>query len=79
LRPEEINRSQVAEGVDVNEEKTVAEFFAGIGLMRMGLEQASWKTVWANDIDEDKRKMYCGHYADDDAHFHLGHVHAPAG
>jgi DNA (cytosine-5)-methyltransferase 1 len=34
-------------------QKTVAEFFAGIGLMRMGLEQAGWQTVYANDIDED--------------------------
>ncbi len=31
--------------------KTVAEFFAGIGLMRMGLERAGWNTVFANDID----------------------------
>ena len=60
----------------MNEEKTVAEFFAGIGLMRMGLEQAGWNVVWANDIDEDKMKMYRGHYADDNAHFHLGDVHA---
>jgi len=44
--------------------------------MRMGLEQAGWKVVWANDIDENKRKMYRGHYADADAHFHLGDVHA---
>lgn len=56
-------------------ERTVAEFFAGIGLMRMGLEQAGWKVLWANDIDEDKRKMYRGHYAEDDAHFHLGDIH----
>ncbi len=57
-------------------EKTVAEFFAGIGLMRLGLEQAGWKTVWANDIEEDKMKMYRGHFTDDEAHFHLGDVHA---
>ena len=56
-------------------EKTVAEFFAGIGLMRMGLEQAGWNTVWANDIEEDKMKMYRGHFTDDEAHFHLGDVH----
>ena len=31
--------------------KTVAEFFAGIGLMRMDLEKDGWKTVFANDID----------------------------
>lgn len=60
----------------MNRERTVAEFFAGIGLMRMGLEQAGWKVVWANDIDEDKMQMYRGHYTDDDAHFHLGDVHA---
>lgn len=56
--------------------KTVAEFFAGIGLMRMGLEQAGWKILWANDIDEDKFEMYRGHFVGDDAHFHLGDVHA---
>src|SRR3990172_8362277 len=56
-------------------EKTVAEFFAGIGLMRLGLEQAGWNTVWANDIEEDKMKMYRGHFTDDEAHFHLGDVH----
>ena len=58
-----------------NNKPKVAEFFAGIGLMRMGLEQAGWQVVWANDIDADKMKMYRGHYADDDAHFHLGDVH----
>ena len=42
----------------MNSEQTVAEFFAGIGLMRMGLEQAGWNVVWANDIDQDKMKMY---------------------
>lgn len=74
--PETNNHKKVAEGADMNGEKTVAEFFAGIGLMRMGLEQAGWNVVWANDIDEDKMKMYHGHYVDDDAHFHLGDVHA---
>lgn len=58
------------------EHMTVAEFFAGIGLMRMGLEQAGWKVVWANDIDEDKLRMYRGQFEDDEAAFHLGDVHA---
>ena len=31
---------------------TVAEYFAGIGLMRLGLDQGGWETVFANDIDE---------------------------
>ena len=64
-----------------NKKRTVAEFFAGIGLMRMGLEQGGWQVVWANDIDEYKMKMYRGHFAQDEAHFHLGDVHeiAPEG
>ncbi|MEI6309889.1 MAG: DNA (cytosine-5-)-methyltransferase [bacterium] len=59
-----------------SDKKTVAEFFAGIGLMRLGLEQAGWQVVWANDIDEGKMKMYRGHFAEDNAHFYLGDVHA---
>lgn len=43
--------------------------------MRLGLEQAGWRTVWANDIEEDKMKMYRGHFTDDETHFHLGDVH----
>jgi len=35
-----------------------AEFFAGIGLMRMGLDREGWSTVWANDMDEKKWEMY---------------------
>jgi len=57
-------------------DRTVAEFFAGIGLMRIGLERAGWRVVWANDIDEDKQAMYSGHFADEPQHFHLGDVHA---
>ena len=54
--------------------KTVAEFFAGIGLMRMGLEAAGWETLFANDIDPVKRAMYCTHFGDDGT-FSLGDVH----
>lgn len=45
-------------------EKCVAEFFAGIGLMRIGLENAGWKTIFANDIDDDKKQMYVDHFGD---------------
>ena len=55
--------------------KTVAEFFAGIGLMRIGLEQAQWQVVWANDIEESKKRMYEGHFRNDKAHFELGDIH----
>jgi DNA (cytosine-5)-methyltransferase 1 len=43
-------------------EKTAAEFFAGIGLMRIGLERAGWRIAFANDIDEDKWRMYEHHF-----------------
>lgn len=43
-------------------EKTIAEFFAGIGLMRIGLENAGWQIAFANDIDEDKWQMYRDHF-----------------
>ncbi|HEX8733203.1 MAG TPA: DNA mismatch endonuclease Vsr, partial [Ktedonobacterales bacterium] len=64
-------------------EKTCAEFFAGIGLMRLGLERQGWRVIFANDIDERKRAMYLAHFAPDDdaderAAFALGDVHALA-
>ena len=43
--------------------------------MRMGLQQAGWRVVWANDIHGDKMKMYRGHFTNDESHFHLGDVH----
>jgi DNA (cytosine-5)-methyltransferase 1 len=39
-----------------------AEFFAGIGLVRMGLEQVGFDVQWSNDIDPDKHAMYMGHF-----------------
>lgn len=54
---------------------TVAEFFAGIGLMRYGLERQGWKVVFANDIEEQKYAMYDAHYGDAQSHFHVGDIH----
>jgi DNA (cytosine-5)-methyltransferase 1 len=56
-----------------------AEFFAGIGLVRLGLEARSWSVAFANDIDPDKRAMYDGHFGDADEHFDLSDVHAIQG
>jgi DNA (cytosine-5)-methyltransferase 1 len=44
------------------EKKNFAEFFAGIGLIRMGLERAGWCVAVANDIDHDKWQMYKDHF-----------------
>ncbi len=53
---------------------TFAEFFAGIGLMRIGLERAGWRIAFANDIDEDKWGMYREHFGDT-GEFFVGDVH----
>jgi DNA (cytosine-5)-methyltransferase 1 len=54
-------------------ENTVAEYFAGIGLMRLGLEAAGWRVVFANDISPRKRAMYAAAFPND-AHFHPGDI-----
>lgn len=50
-----------------------AEFFAGIGLVRLALEQEGWEVVFANDIDANKAEMYCANFPD--KHFVLGDIH----
>jgi DNA (cytosine-5)-methyltransferase 1 len=55
-------------------QKSFAEFFAGIGLMRMGLEAAGWQIAFANDIDCDKWQMYRDHFGDT-GEFVLGDIH----
>jgi len=45
---------------------TALEFFAGIGLMRLGLAQAGWRVCFANDIDETKARTYRANFAAED-------------
>ncbi|MEU6401538.1 DNA (cytosine-5-)-methyltransferase [Streptomyces sp. NPDC046985] len=54
-------------------EFTVAEFFAGIGLARLGLESGGtgFKVTWANDLDDQKHDMYKRHFADAEDHYVL--------
>lgn len=42
----------------------VLEFFAGIGLARMGLERAGFKVAWANDYEIAKWSMYSSQFGD---------------
>ena len=49
-----------------------AEFFAGMGLMRAGLERCGIETVFANDIDKTKAALYCENWGSDE--FQLGDV-----
>jgi DNA (cytosine-5)-methyltransferase 1 len=59
----------------IEPKKTFAEFFAGVGLMRIGLERAGWKIAFANDICEDKYDMYAAHFDDADDHFVVDDIH----
>ena len=45
---------------------TVAEYFAGIGLFRMGLEAAGWRVVYANDWSCERAQMYSGFFSEDE-------------
>jgi DNA (cytosine-5)-methyltransferase 1 len=45
----------------------VLEFFAGIGLARLGLERAGFSVAWSNDFEADKRSMYENHFKDAEA------------
>ena len=48
---------------------TVAEYFAGIGLMRMGLKPRGWRVAFANDISKKKYEMYKAFFPDADLHY----------
>ncbi len=50
-----------------------AEFFAGIGLVRLALEKHGWDVVFANDIDSDKLEIYKDNF--DSADFKLCDIH----
>lgn len=45
---------------------TFAEFFAGIGLVRLALEQAGGRVLLANDIDPDKAVLYRQNFSSGD-------------
>lgn len=40
------------------------EYFAGIGLFRMGLEAAGWQVVYANDWNSEREQMYKGFFGE---------------
>jgi len=52
-----------------------AEFFSGIGLVRLALESTNdWRVAFANDIDESKAKMYRDAWPRDE-HLVVGDIH----
>lgn len=59
----------VREPVSLYGELTCAEYFAGIGLVRLGLEQVGWNVVFANDWAHSKFEMYSAHFKDANKHY----------
>mgnify|MGYP000846924707 CR=1 FL=1 len=55
-------------------EMSVAEYFAGIGLVRMGLESAGWHINFANDFSKEKYEMYIAYFQDANQHYHLKNI-----
>lgn len=53
---------------------TVAEYFAGIGLVRMGLQPYGWQISYANDISAKKHEMYKAFFPDVADHYQVGDV-----
>lgn len=52
----------VANTANFHSHLTCAEYFAGIGLVRLGLEQVGWKIVFANDWARSKFEMYSAYF-----------------
>lgn len=46
--------------------RRAAEFFAGIGLVRMALERSGWEVAFANDISPTKFEMYRENFGEKD-------------
>ena len=57
-----------------NAKPKAIEFFAGIGLARMGLEKAGFQVTWANDYEPDKKAMYVAQFGTEDHTFVLGDI-----
>jgi len=53
---------------------TVAEYFAGIGLVRMGLESSGWRVVFANDISPKKYAMYQDFFPEGKSHYQIANI-----
>lgn len=53
---------------------TVAEYFAGIGLVRMGLQPFGWQVEFANDISAKKYEMYKAFFPDAEGHYVVDNI-----
>lgn len=51
--------------------RIAAEYFAGIGLVRMGLEASGWTISYANDFAPKKFEMYRDFFPDSNQHYEI--------
>ncbi|MEX2368847.1 MAG: DNA cytosine methyltransferase, partial [Candidatus Paceibacterota bacterium] len=56
---------------------TVADFFAGIGLVTLGFHRSGWKVEYAVDYSSDKMEMYAQNF--DGSHYELRDILEVAG
>lgn len=58
----------------------VGEFFAGVGMVRLGLEPAGFKVVWSNDWEPAKHEMYQSQFGDSTDHtYSVGDIEQVSG
>lgn len=69
------NRFTRRDGFQMSDLPTAAEFFAGIGLVRLALEQSGWSVRFANDLDPKKAEMYRQNWPGED-HLRVADIHA---
>lgn len=50
---------------------TCAEYFAGIGLIRLGLERAGWSVLFSNDWSHHKFEMYSAYFQHSNHHYKI--------
>jgi DNA (cytosine-5)-methyltransferase 1 len=71
-RASSLKRVENIASIDAARPKAL-EFFAGIGLARMGLEAGGFRVAWANDYEPAKKAMYEAQFGTSD-HFALGDI-----
>lgn len=58
----------MADIIPIRPRPKALEFFAGIGLARLGLEAGGFDVSWSNDYEADKYEMYSAHFDDGPNH-----------
>lgn len=53
---------------------TVAEYFAGIGLVHLGVKQAGWKVIFSNDFSEKKYEMFKDFFPNEATSYVVGDI-----